>query len=55
MTDQEKIEWFNQTIEWVDSNGGSEAIIDMADNSSDIAYDLFFDFIKQYEKEKNEK
>ena len=55
MTDQEKIEWFNQTVKWVDSNGGSEAIIDMADNSSDIAYDLFFDFIKKYENEKNEK
>ena len=50
MSDEEKIKWFNKSVEWVEGNGGIEAVTDMADTSSDIAYDLFFDFLNQCKK-----
>jgi len=50
MTDEEKIEWFDKTMEWVDQWGSSKEAREAADTSGDAAYDLFFDVVDQYEK-----
>jgi hypothetical protein len=43
----------DKTIKWVDNNGGQDAITLLANSSSDAPYDLFYDFIEQYQKDKN--
>jgi len=50
MTDAEKIEWFDLTMEWVDQWGSSAAAIEAGECSGDAPYDLFFDVVEQYKK-----
>jgi len=50
MTDAEKIEWFDKTIEWVGQWGSSAEAREAVDCSGDAAFDLFFDVVDQYEK-----
>ena len=55
MTDEEKVEWFNRNIKWVNDNGGAESLRDSAESCGDAPYDLFFDFLDQYDKCKKDK
>lgn len=50
MTDAEKIEWFNKTMDWIDQWGSSQAAIEFTDTCHDAPYDLFFDVVEQYKK-----
>lgn len=50
MTDAEKIEWFDKTMDWIDQFGSADEAIEFINNSSDAAYDLFFDVVDQYRK-----
>lgn len=50
MTDQEKIEWFDETMQWLSQWNDSATMIDIANASSDAVYDLFFDAVEQWKK-----
>jgi len=52
MTDAEKIEWFDQTMEWFDQWGSVEEAEEVADCSHDAPYGLFFDALEQYKKDR---
>ena len=55
MTDEEKVEWFDKTMEWFDQWDTPEQAIEFADGCSDAPYDLFFDMVEQYRKWKGSK
>ena len=52
MTDAEKIEWFNKTMDWIDQWDSAAEAREAADTSHDAPYDLFFDVVNQYEKDR---
>ncbi|HET8688278.1 MAG TPA: hypothetical protein VFM18_16830 [Methanosarcina sp.] len=52
MTDAEKIEWFDRTMDWIDQWGSSAEARSAVDYSSDAAFDLFFDVVDQYAKDR---
>jgi len=53
MTDAEKIEWFDGLMKWFDQLGGAEEATQQADDSHDAPYDLFFDALEQYKKDRD--
>ena len=50
MTDKEKIEWFDKTMDWIDQFGGSKEALEFNDCSSDASNDLFVNVVEQYKK-----
>lgn len=52
MTDAEKLEWFDKTMDWIDQWGSADEARDAVDSCGDAAFDLFFDVVDQYEKVK---
>lgn len=52
MSDEEKIAWFNETMDWINQWGSSDAAAAAANDCGDAPYDLFFDAIEQYKKDR---
>ena len=52
MTDDEKIKWFDKTMDWIDQWGDAAAAREAADTCNDAPIDLFFDVVEQYEKDR---
>lgn len=52
MTDAEKIEWFDKTMEWLDQWDSADNARTAIDESAEAATDLFLDVVDQYEKER---
>ena len=50
MTDEEKIKWFDETLDWMEQFGDSDGMRDHIDFSGEAAYDLWLDMVNQYEK-----
>jgi len=52
MTDAEKIEWFDKTMDWIDQWDSSANARSAVDDSAEAATDLFFDVVNQYKKDR---
>ena len=52
LTDEEKIAWVDETIDWIDDVGGLKEIESWWENSHDLGNDVVFDMLKMYSKHK---
>lgn len=53
MTDNEKIEWFDNTMEWCNQWDSVDDAYYALDNMNEVSADLFLDVIDQWKKVTN--